>query len=206
MITSYTKLLEESSREKLTVDERKFLSFATEGARRMQALINDLLAYTQAGAQDPARTPAKLIDVLEQARYSLLESIRETDAEIVAESLPEVEVDPLKMSLVFQNLISNAIKYVDKGVVPHVEISALRGGGKVHLQFRDNGIGLREEDQQRIFTPFVRLHGEEDYPGLGLGLSATLKVVEIIGGQSGVVSAPGKGSTFWIELAAGGAQ
>jgi len=106
------------------------------------------------------------------------------------------EADSSLLKTAVCNLISNAIKYVDRGVAPDLEISAVREGGKVPLQFGDNGIGRREEDQHRIFTPFVRLHGQKDYPGLGLGLSATPKVVEIIGGKSGVVSTPGKGSTF----------
>jgi signal transduction histidine kinase len=74
------------------------------------------------------------------------------------------------------------------------------------LEFRDHGIGVRPEDQQRIFAPFVRLHGVEAYPGFGLGLSATKRVVEFMGGQIGVISTPDDGSTFWIELAAGGAR
>ena len=100
-------------------------------------------------------------------------------------------------------LVSNAIKYVAQGVATRLEISARRSEDAVQLLFRDNGIGLKPEDQQRLFTPFVRLHRVEDYPGVGLGLSAARKVVEIIGGHTGVNSAPGQGSTFWIELAAG---
>jgi signal transduction histidine kinase len=109
------------------------------------------------------------------------------------------------MKIAIHNLVSNGIKYVPNGVPPHLRISAEQSGATICLKFRDNGIGLSIEDQQRIFAPFVRLHGVEDYPGLGLGLSATKRVVEIIGGQIGVTSTPGQGSTFWIELMAGGA-
>jgi signal transduction histidine kinase len=202
MITNYTTLLEESSREKLTPDERKFLGFAAEGARRMQALINDLLAYTQAGAQNPARTPAKLHDVLEQARYSLFESIRETAAEIVAEPLPELEVDPLKMSLVFQNLISNAIKFRRPGEKPRVQVRAERQGSEWRIAVRDEGIGFDQQYADKIFAAFTRLHSRGKYPGTGIGLAICKRIVEGHGGRIWAESNAGSGATFYFTLPA----
>jgi signal transduction histidine kinase len=202
MITSYTTLLEESSREKLTSDERKFLSFAAEGARRMQALINDLLAYTQAGAQDPARAPVKLNDVLEQARYSLFESIRETGAEIVAEPLPEVEVDPLKMSLVFQNLISNAIKFHRTGEKPRIHVRSERQGSEWRIAVRDEGIGFDQRYADKIFVAFKRLHTRGQYPGTGIGLAICKRIVEGHGGRIWAESEPDSGATFYFTLPA----
>ena len=202
MITSYTTLLEESSREKLTSDERKFLSFAAEGARRMQALINDLLVYTQAQAQDPARTPAKLHDVLEQARYSLFESIRETAAEIVAEPLPEVEVDPLKMSLVFQNLISNAIKFRRPGEKPRIHVRAERQGSEWRIAVRDEGIGFDQQFADKIFAAFKRLHSRGKYPGTGIGLAICKRIVEGHGGRIWAESKEDSGATFYFTLPA----
>jgi signal transduction histidine kinase len=119
--------------------------------------------------------------------------------------LGEAEADGALLKIAIRNLVSNGVKYVSQGTPPRLEISTERQGTVTCLKFRDNGIGLTAEDQQRIFAPFVRLHGVEDYPGLGLGLSATKRVVEIIGGQIGVTSTPQQGSTFWIELMAGGA-
>jgi signal transduction histidine kinase len=129
---------------------------------------------------------------------------REAAVEVRGE-LGQVEADPALLKIAVRNLISNGIKYVAAGVPPRVEVSTRRHGSTACLEFRDHGIGLKPEDQQRIFAPFVRLHGVEDYPGLGLGLSATKRVVEIMGGQIGVTSAPDNGSTFWIELTSGGA-
>jgi signal transduction histidine kinase len=202
MITSYITALEESSREKLTPDERQFLSFASEGARRMQALINDLLAYTQAGAQDPARISAKLNDVLEQARYSLLESIRETAAEIVAEPLPELEVDPLKMSLVFQNLISNAIKFRRPGEKPRVQVRAERQGSEWRIEVHDEGIGFDQQYADKIFAAFTRLHSRGKYPGTGIGLAICKRIVEGHGGRIWAESNAGSGATFYFTLPA----
>jgi signal transduction histidine kinase len=202
MITSYTTLLEESSREKLTPDERRFLNFAAEGARRMQALINDLLAYTQAGAQDPARTPVKLNDVLQQARYSLLASIRETAAEIVAEPLPEVEVDPLKMSLVFQNLISNSIKFRRPGEKPKIHVRAERLGSEWRIAVRDEGIGFDPQYADKIFVAFKRLHSSGKYPGTGIGLAISKRIVEGHGGRIWAESQPDSGATFYFTLPA----
>jgi signal transduction histidine kinase len=202
MITSYTTLLEESSREKLTPDERKFLNFAAEGTRRMQALINDLLAYTQAGAQDPARMPAKLNDVLEQARYSLLASIRETSAEIVAEPLPEAEVDPLKMSLVFQNLISNAIKFRRPGEKPRIHVRADRQGSEWRIAVHDEGIGFDQQYADKIFAAFKRLHSRAEYPGTGIGLAICKRIVEGHGGRIWAESKEDSGATFYFTLPA----
>ncbi|HEY6345923.1 MAG TPA: CHASE3 domain-containing protein [Bryobacteraceae bacterium] len=202
MITSYTTLLEESSRERLTPDERKFLSFAAEGTRRMQALINDLLVYTQAGAQDPARTPAKLNDVLEQARYSLLESIRETAAEIVAEPLPEAEVDPLKMSLVFQNLFSNAIKFRRPGEKPRIHVRAELQGSEWRIAVRDEGIGFDQQYADKIFAAFKRLHSRGEYPGTGIGLAICKRIVEGHGGRIWAESRGDSGATFYFTLPA----
>jgi signal transduction histidine kinase len=202
MITSYTTLLEESSREKLTPDERKFLNFAAEGARRMHALVNDLLAYTQAGAQDPARAPAKLNDVLEQARYNLLATIRETAAEIVADPLPELEVDPLKMSLVFQNLLSNAIKFRRPGEKPRIHVRAERERSEWRIAVRDEGVGFDQQYADKIFEAFKRLHSPSKYPGTGIGLAICKRIIEGHDGRIWAESKPDCGATFYFTLPA----
>lgn len=161
----------------------------------------EAMAEDQAGRLDAAgQRHLERIQAAVRQMWELIESL------VAFSRIGDAEADPSLLKIAICNLISNGIKYVEKGVAPHVEISAVRAVGKVKLEFRDNGIGLRDEDQQKIFTPFVRLHGEEDYPGFGLGLSAARKVIEIIGGETGVASSPGKGSTFWFELAAGGEQ
>jgi signal transduction histidine kinase len=206
-VSGFAEAIAEDQGERLDAAGRHQLDRIQTAVRQMWELIESLAEFSRIGRK---ALKMKTVDLDQAVKICLMEMRREIEmrgAEIeTLGALGEAEADPSLLKIAICNLISNAIKYVEKDVAPHLEISALRGAGKVHLQFHDNGIGLREEDQAKIFTPFVRLHGEEDYPGLGLGLSATRKVIEIIGGQSGVYSTPGQGSTFWIELAAGGAQ
>jgi signal transduction histidine kinase len=104
------------------------------------------------------------------------------------------------LNIVLSNLLSNALKFTAPGVPPRVTIAASVAGDIRRIAVEDNGIGIAPEHQQRIFQPFAHLHAVEEYPGIGLGLATVTKAVELMGGRLGVTSAPGKGSTFWIEL------
>ena len=206
-VSGFADAMVEDQAERLDAKGRRQLERIQAAVGQMWELIESLVAFSRIGRKAVKMETVNLDQAVDRCVTEMRQEIEERHAEVVrCGELGAADADPSLLKIAICNLIANAIKYVDKNVKPHVEIAAVHSGGKVHLEFRDNGIGLREEDQQRIFTPFVRLHGEEDYPGLGLGLSATRKVVEIIGGQSGVISEPGKGSTFWIELAAGGAE
>ena len=206
-VSGFADAMAEDQSERLDATGRRQLERIQAAVRQMWELIESLVAFSRIGRKAVKMKTIDLDQAVDTCVNEMREEIRINGAEVIrCGELGEAEADQSLLKIAICNLISNAIKYVEKGITPHLEISALRGGGKVHLEFRDNGIGLREEDQQRIYTPFVRLHGEEDYPGFGLGLSATRKVIEIIGGQTGVISSPGNGSTFWIELASGGAQ
>jgi signal transduction histidine kinase len=206
-VSGFADAMSEDQGERLDASGRHQLDRIQSAVRQMWELIESLVEFSRIGRRAVKMKNVDLDLAVTTCVNEMRREIEMRGAEIeMRGQLGQAEADPSLLKIAICNLISNGIKYVAKDVIPHLEISALRGAGKVHVQFRDNGIGLREEDQQKIFTPFVRLHGEEDYPGLGLGLSATRKVIEIIGGQSGVISSPGQGSTFWIELAAGGAQ
>ena len=205
-VTGFAEAMVEEQSSRLDAAGRHQLDRIQAAVRQMWELIESLVDYSRIGRKAIKLKPVDLDqlipDCLEEVRPEL-EQLKGT-VEIKGK-LGLVEADPALLKIAVHNLVSNGVKYVAPGVPPRVEIWTERSGNVVCLMIRDNGIGLQPEDQQRIFAPFVRLHGVEDYPGLGLGLSATKRVVEIIGGQIGVTSTPGQGSTFCIELMAGGA-
>ncbi len=202
MVASYLGLLSKTLRAKLTPEEEQYMRFAQDGAARMQALIRDLLAYAQAGSQIPELKQTRLGDVVKQARYAILQSIREAGAEISVGSLPELQVDPLKMSLVFQNLLSNAIKFRQPGGKPSIRIEAQKEAGEWRIAVQDDGIGFDPKYSERIFLAFQRLHGKNEYPGTGIGLAICKRIIEGHGGRIWAEARPGRGATFYFILPA----
>jgi signal transduction histidine kinase len=200
MVSSYLGLLSKSWQGKLDGEAEKYIGFAVDGAARMQALIRDLLAYAQVSTQSPVLTRTRLADVVSQARYALLASVRETGAEIATEPLPEVEVDPLKMSLVFQNLLSNAIKFRQPGGKPCIQIAARKENGEWRISVRDRGIGFDPKYAKKIFGAFQRLHGKGEYPGTGIGLAICSRIIDGHGGRIWAEAHPGAGATFHFTL------
>jgi signal transduction histidine kinase len=205
-VTGFAEAMAEDQSSRLDDTGKHQLDRIQAAVRQMWELIESLVDYSRIGRKAIKLKAVNLDALVRQCLEEMAGEIQSQGAtvEILGE-LGEVEADAALLKIAIHNLVSNGIKYVESGVTPRVEISTRRQGTIKCLQFRDNGIGLTPEDQQRIFAPFVRLHGVEDYPGLGLGLSATKRVVEIIGGQIGVTSSARQGSTFWIELMAGGA-
>jgi signal transduction histidine kinase len=206
-VTGFAEAMAEDQASRLDAAGKHQLDRIQVAVRQMWELIESLVEFSRIGRK---AIKLKSVNLDELVRLCLDEMRSEIEGqkamvEIKGE-LGTVEADPALLKIAVTNLISNGIKYVKPGVEPRVEVWTERHGSTACLMVRDNGIGLTPEDLQRIFAPFVRLHGVEDYPGLGLGLSATKRVVEIIGAQIGVTSAPEHGSTFWIELMAGGAQ
>ena len=202
MVASYLGLLGKACQGKLDAEAEKYIAFAVDGATRMQVLIRDLLAYAQASSQAPALTRTRLKEVVNQARYSLLESIRESGAEITVGPLPDLDADPLKMGLVFQNLISNAIKFRQPAQKPCIHIEAQRDGDEWRVSVRDGGIGFDPKYSEKIFGAFHRLHGKREYPGTGIGLAICKRIVEWHGGRIWAEARPGAGATFHFTLPA----
>ena len=176
------------------------MGFAADGAKRMQALISDLLAYTRSDTQNLTLVRTPLETVVNQACYNLNESIRETEAEISVAPLPQVDVDVLKMGLVFQNLISNALKFRKPGEKPHIHIAAEEGVGEWRISVRDEGIGFAPKYAEKIFVVFQRLHGTRQYPGTGIGLAICKRIIDGHGGRIWADSSPGAGATFLFTL------
>ena len=205
-VTGFAEAMAEDQSSRLDDTGKHQLDRIQAAVRQMWELIESLVDYSRIGRKAIKLKTVDLNELMRKCLDEMAGEIRAQQANVeIQGDLGVVEADAALLKIAVHNLVSNGIKYVKPGVTPRVEISAERQGMVTCLKFRDNGIGLSAEDQQRIFAPFVRLHGVEDYPGLGLGLSATKRVVEIIGGQIGVSSTPSGGSTFWIELMAGGA-
>ncbi|HXG04183.1 MAG TPA: ATP-binding protein [Candidatus Binatia bacterium] len=205
-IVGYLQLLEQRYRGRLDADADEFIDYAVEAGRRMQALVNDLLAYARLGTQ---RRPPSPVDA-DAALRSVLEGLRtmlaETGAVVTHDRLPLVLVDEAQLRTLLQNLIANAVKFRGERA-PRVHVSAEPNGPVWTFAVRDNGIGIEPRHQQRIFTMFQRLHTRAEYPGTGIGLAMCKKIVEGHGGRIWVASEPGVGSTFYFTLpgAGGGA-
>ncbi len=178
-----------------------YLQRMSDAARRMQELIEDLLKLSRVATQAaPMRTVA-LDKPLADALSDLEERVQGTGAHLTLGTLPRVEADPTQLRQVFLNLIGNALKFVEQGAVPDIEISAGdRGQGRVEVRVCDRGIGLPEADRERVFNPFVRLHGRTEYAGTGLGLAVVKRIVERHGGTVQASARPDGGTCFSFDL------
>lgn len=199
VVAGFVKLLEKKYNEKLDEQGREYIDYAVNGVIRMQLLIKDLLEFSQVGSKGKNFAPTNCAVVLEQAIYDLRTSIEESGANVTYDLLPTVMADSAQLTRVFQNLISNAIKFRGREPI-EIHVSAERKGGDWVFSVRDNGIGIDEKYFSRIFVIFQRLHTREEYDGTGIGLSICKKIVERHGGRICVESEPGKGSTFFFTL------
>ncbi len=203
MVASYVKLLDRRYGDKLDQDAKEFIGYAVEGSTRMQQLINDLLTYSRVGTRGKPFEAVDLESVFAVMMDNLKVSINENDATVTHDPLPTVTADDLQMLQLFQNLVSNGIKFRGD-VPPRVHVSATRDGDTWRFGVSDNGIGIDPEYFNRIFIIFSRLHTRAEYPGSGIGLAICKKIVERHGGRIWVESAPGKGSTFLFTIPARG--
>jgi signal transduction histidine kinase len=176
-------------------------------AAEMRDLIESLLNFSRLGRGEIRRRPLDLRAYIENCLENLRGEIQHRHANVrVKARQGTVLADPTLLKIAITNLLSNAIKFVPEGTEPEVVVSASIRKDLCKIQIDDNGVGIPAEDQQRIFTPFVRLHSEEEFPGIGLGLPSVRKALELMGGRVGVESAPGRGSKFWIEFPGAGAE
>jgi len=206
MVASYVQLLQRRYQGKFDADADQFIGFIVDGARRMQALIDDLLQYARIETRGKPPQPVDLNRILEVARENLQVAIEEAEAEVVLPAqLPTVPGDDTQMTQLFQNLLSNAVKFHQPDATPRVEISVTRRPGEWEFAVRDNGIGIDPQYHERIFVIFQRLHGREQYPGTGIGLALCKKIVERHGGRIWVESQIGQGATFRFTLPAAAA-
>jgi len=196
----YSELLAQQLGDKLEGDTRDFLNFVSSGATRMELLVRDLLAYTQAGQLDRPETAEDASAALNGALANLDGAIRASGAEVICEPLPSVRVHATQLQQLFQNLVGNAIKYRRPETPPVVKVSARRDGESWLFSVSDNGLGIEAEYKERIFGLFKRLHTGDEYSGTGIGLAICQRIVERYHGRIWVDSQIGKGSTFNFTL------
>jgi PAS domain S-box-containing protein len=200
-LVSFSELLRSDLGGELSERASQDLEFITDAARRMRTLVKDLLTLSRTGTSEMKVRKVSLEACVDRVLESLDLRISETRAVITREPLPEVSGDPTLLEELFQNLLSNALKFVAPGAVPRIHLSAEPGSDGIWtIGVRDDGIGIEPERAQEIFRPFRRLHSTDKYPGTGIGLAIARKAVDRHGGRLWVESAKGKGSHFRFTL------
>lgn len=199
MVSSYMQLLEARYKDRLDKDAQEFIGYAVDGAVRMQRLIQDLLAFSRVGTRGKEPEAVDSGAALTDALQNLKVSIQNEKAIIVFDNLPFVMADRNQLSQVFQNLISNAIKFRSRKK-PHITVGAQKSDGFVEFKVADNGIGFDPKHSERIFVIFQRLNPREQYEGTGIGLAICKKIVERHGGRIWVESELGKGTSFYFTF------
>lgn len=205
MVASYLELLVRRYKGRLDSNADEYIEFAVDGARRMQELINDLLAYSRAGTERIEKRPASFRDIVERALANLDLAIRESSAVVRYGDLPVIQADEIKLTLVVQNLIGNSIKFRKADTPPEIAVTATPRDSEWVFAIDDNGIGFEPKYADRIFQMFQRLHGVNNYTGNGIGLAICRRIIEHHGGRLWAESEPGAGSTFFFTLPFSGA-
>ncbi|MGB7969648.1 MAG: PAS domain S-box protein [Methanobacterium sp.] len=199
MITSFTQLLEKRYKGQLDVDADDYIGFVVDGAHRMKDLIDDLLEFSRLNTEVREFELVIMEIALEDVLRNLKPSIRESKAHITHDYLPNIMGDHVQIIQLLQNLIGNAIKFKGNDP-PDIHISAKDNGNDWMFSVNDKGIGIDQNHQEQIFSIFKRLHTKEEYPGTGIGLSISKRIVERHNGQIWIESELGKGSTFYFTI------
>jgi light-regulated signal transduction histidine kinase (bacteriophytochrome) len=199
MVATYTELIAERYRGKLDERGDKYIGYVVDGAKRMQQLIKDLLAYSRVSSKTVIPAVVQADAVVDSAIASLKIALEEGGTEIVRARLPAIHGDAAQLAQVFQNLIGNAIKFRTERP-PRIRIGAEKGDGEYVFQVEDNGIGIDKNFSERIFQMFQRLHERGRYDGNGIGLAVAKKIVERHGGRIWFESKPDEGTTFFFTI------
>jgi len=200
MITSFMGLLDKKYGHLIDEKGKQYIHFAIDGGKRMRQIILDLLAYSRVGRTSEQLEDIDLNKLIDEIGILHRKAIMESNAHISFNNLPLLQCTKAPLLQVFQNLISNALKYKRPGVAPEVSISSMDCGSHWQFAVSDNGIGIDAEYFDSIFIIFRRLHTNEDYHGTGMGLTVTKKIIESLGGKIWVESNNGEGSTFHFTI------
>jgi len=198
-ISNFVGLLNTKYSKDIDSNVEQYLSFIVDATTRMQNLIKDLLILSRIGRDEPSTT----IDcnkILEEVIADISVALKESNAKITYSQLPLLPGTEIEFKQLFQNLISNAIKFCKKDVSPEVTINVKETDQEYLFSIADNGIGIEEQYKSHIFIIFKRLHGMNEYAGTGIGLATCKKIVSLHNGRIWVESKVGKGSTFYFTL------
>ena len=194
------QILQKTYKDKLDNNANELIELAVDGAARMRTLISDILSLSRISSADVTFERVDISMFLEQALRNMTVTVKETGAKITHDALPVLTVERTQLTQLFQNLISNALKFrSDKS--PEIHIGVVHQENEWQFAVRDNGIGFEAEHSEKIFEPFKRLHGRDKYPGTGIGLAICKRIVERHGGRIWVESKPGEGTTFYFTIA-----
>ena len=201
MITSYTQLLKRRYSSNFDESGHEFMDYVVDGAKRMNNLINDLLLYSRAGRDKDNKQRVDINEVVYMVLNNLRMQIQETKADIKIDAdLPTIYSNRPQIVALFQNLISNAIKYQKENVAPKIELKVDQVEDYWEFSIKDNGIGISENYLEIIFLIFQRLHAKDEYSGSGIGLAIAKRIVNSHEGEIWVESVEGEGSTFYFTL------
>lgn len=200
MITGFLSLLSKKYESFFDEEGKKYIYYAVDGAQRMRKIILDLLAYSKAGHPEGVPDLLNLNEVVEEARFLYGRKIEEKQAVIASDDLPSVHMHGSAARQVFQNLISNALKYSKKNTPPRIHISVTEYRDYWEFSVSDNGIGIPEDSFDTIFVILKRLHGHSEYSGTGIGLAIVKKIIEYYGGKIWLASKEGEGSIFYFTV------
>ncbi len=198
-VQGFANLLQESTADKLDKDSREFIDFILDGTQRMQQLIQSVLLHSNIKKEEQEDISTDCNSVIEEVLANLDASLKDSNAKLEVDTLPEVAVERSQLIQLFQNLVSNAIKYRGENA-PKIYINAERTVDEWLFSIRDNGIGIEPKYAERIFDMFARLHGKTKYSGTGMGLAICKKIVNSHGGKIWVESESGQGCIFLFTL------
>jgi PAS domain S-box-containing protein len=200
-VSGFAEIIARRHRAALNEEGRHYVDNIVQASERMGHLIDDLLSYSRLGRQAVRRAPVPLREILDPLARDLAGRLREIGGTLeIAEDLPTVTGDRTSLTQIFTNLLENAMTYRLAAAPSRVAVDSKADGDRVVVRVSDNGIGIPREHQEKIFNIFQRLHGEDEYPGTGIGLATVKKCAELLGGRVWVESVVGEGSIFFVEL------
>ena len=200
LINSYTEVLEHKYRQSFDENGRKYIGIITSHAQHLRKLISDILAFSRVGREEIVLEKVDMEAILTETMEEFESTITEKHAVITHGKLPTIHTSSTLVRMLFQNLISNALKFNDGSKSPEIHIDAEKRPDEWRFSVQDNGIGIDPRYRDKVFAIFQRIHRRDEYPGAGIGLSACHKYLNLCGGTLWFESTPGKGSIFYFTL------